>query len=140
MTSKSRAQIHGPVGTQRTGNIEHHKDRDWFRAFSLDAGVQYRAVMRGITLHDAQIGGVYNEAGERIVGPPVDDFDVMLSFDSRLDFTVPTIETYYIEVTASHCKVGTEALDPVTGDLTCKKDIVSVNNIGKYSLYLRTRP
>ena len=61
----------------RYGSIEHHKDRDWFRAGQLEAGVQYRAVMRGTTLHDAQIGGVYNEAAERIVGPPIDDFDVM---------------------------------------------------------------
>ncbi len=128
-------------GAVKSGYIEHHKDRDWFTAFGLDAEVQYRAVMRGITLYDAQIGGVYNAAGERVVGPPLDDFDVMLSFDSRLDFTVPTTETYYIEVTASNCKVGKEALDPVTGDLTCtKKNPVSFNNIGQYSLFLRTLP
>ena len=125
--------------TIRYGSIEHHKDRDWFRAGQLDAGVQYRAVMRGTTLHDAQIGGVYNEAGERIVGPPIDDFDVMLSFDSRLDFTVPTTAFYFIEATASNCKVDTETLDPVTGDLVCgKKNRASVNNIGQYSVFLRT--
>ena len=125
--------------TIRYGSIEHHKDRDWFRAGHLDAGVQYRAVMRGTTLHDAQIGGVYNEAAERIVGPPIDDFDVMLSFDSRLDFTVPTTGFYFIEATASNCKVDTEELDPVTGDLVCgKKNKASVNNIGQYSLFLRT--
>ena len=133
--------LHGALSVwiTRNGNIEHHKDRDWFRAGLLEAGVQYRAVMRGTTLHDAQIGGVYNQDGERIVDPPIDDFNVMLSFDSRLDFTVPTNGFYYIEATASNCKVDTEFLDLVTGDLMCgKKNPASVNNIGEYSLFLRT--
>ena len=133
--------FHGALAVNSIGygSIEHHEDRDWFHVGLLEAGVRYRAVMRGTTLHNAQIGGVYNEDGERVVGPPIDDFDVMLSFDSRLDFTVPTDGSYYIEAAASNCKADTEELDPVTGDLVCgKKNPVSFNNIGQYSMLLRT--
>ncbi|WP_419923429.1 hypothetical protein [Candidatus Poriferisodalis sp.] len=137
------------VGAQRNGAIERNKDRDWWNAGLLEAGVQYRAVMRGTTLHDAQIGGIYNGDGDRIVSPPIDDFNVMLSFDSRLDFTVPTDGIYYIEAAASACAAdsidGTRGhpfvstLDPNTGDIVCgKKNKAAFNNIGQYSLYLRT--
>ena len=107
------------VGGSVTGYIESDRDKDWF-AVELVAGTQYRAVMRGITLHDAQIGGVKSETGGHVRHPPIDDINVMLSLDSRLDFSVATSGTYFIEATTP-------------------ESIVSANNIGQYRLSIRVR-
>ena len=118
----------GPVivGYKNYGNIEHDRDRDWFR-IPLVAGTQYRATMRGITLHDAQIGGVYGTDRRTLVvdPPPLDEWRPRDgppngSLDSRLDFTVPTTGTYYIEATTP-------------------PSIVSFNNLGRYSLTVLVR-
>ena len=116
-TSQLRGHILSNART--TGYIESDRDRDWFFV-ELVAGTQYRVTMRGITLHDAQIGGIYSADGAVVHGPPTDDWRAMASLDSRLDFTVPTSGEYAIEATTP-------------------ESIVSFNNIGQYSLNLRVR-
>ncbi len=105
------------VGRSVTGYIERDRDRDWF-AVELVAGTQYRAVMTGITLHDPQIGGVRSDMGGFVHGAPVNDINVMRSLNSRLDFSVTTSGTCFIEATTPASKV-------------------SFNNIGQYRLSIK---
>ena len=85
-----------PIDRQR---VIQQADRDWFKV-ELDVGVEYRVTMRGITLHNPQIGGVYGPTVDTLaINAPVDDITAMGSLDSRLDFSVSTAGAYYIEAT-----------------------------------------
>ena len=57
-------------GSAATGDIETAGDYDWF-AVALDAGKFYRVDMRGVTLQDTFLSGVYDDDGDRSALPSV---------------------------------------------------------------------
>ncbi len=97
------------VGGSAIGEIEVADDVDWF-AVTLEAGKTYRVDLQGTytnsgTLYDPNLRGIYDAAGNLILGTGDDDGGPGFS---SLDFFTPgTTATYYIAATSTRDETGT---------------------------------
>ena len=92
-----------------TGDVDYRNDRDWF-AVELVAGELYRIEIRGEstddgTLHDPEIGGVYDSDGNLIANTSNDDGGA--GFNARLVFEATESGTHYIEAGGNRYDTGT---------------------------------
>jgi len=97
------------IGEIAKGEIESAEDRDWF-AIELQGGRTYRIDLEGRptsagTLPDPLFYGIYDTAGELILGTANDDGGE--SLNSRLEFTVAETGTYFLEAGAYELGIGT---------------------------------
>ena len=86
------------LGGLATGEIERAGDEDWF-AIELIAGRRYQIDLEGWwtgrgALVDPYLRGIHDAAGNLLAGSGDDDGGER--YNSRLDFTAPESETYYI--------------------------------------------
>ena len=86
------------VGGSATGAVDYAGDEDWF-AVELVAGRQYRIHLEGSATHrdaleDPFLRGIMDAAGNLLAGSGDDDGGER--YNSRLEFTAPESETYYI--------------------------------------------
>ena len=86
------------VGGSATGEIEFHRDRDWF-AVELEANTTYRIDLEGYwtgagTLRDPYLRGVHDADGNLLPGTTADDGGT--DWNSRMEFTADDAGTYYV--------------------------------------------
>ena len=92
-------------GSAATGDIETAGDRDWF-AVTLDGGKSYRVDMRGETLSDTFLRGIYDADGDLVRTPSCEEIG---DRDSRLTFAAQESGTYYVEA-QGNSQTGTYTL------------------------------
>ena len=122
------------VGVSATGEIELGSDRDWF-AVSLERGRTYRFDLEGSatdagTLYDPHLYGIYDAAGNLIVGTTNNDSGVGLN--SRVYFMATADTTYYVAAGAWGANLGTYmlSLTEVTDDFTAWTDTTGTVAVG----------
>ena len=122
------------VGVSATGEIELGSDRDWF-AVSLERGRTYRFDLEGSatdagTLYDPHLYGIYDAAGNLIVGTTNNDSGVGLN--SRVYFMATADVTYYVAAGAWGANLGTYmlSLTEVTDDFTAWTDTTGTVAVG----------
>ena len=122
------------VGVSATGEIELGSDRDWF-AVSLERGRTYRFDLEGSatdagTLYDPYLYGIYDAAGNLIVGTTNNDSGVGLN--SRVYFMATADATYYVAAGSWGANLGTYmlSLTEVTDDFTAWTDTTGTVAVG----------
>ena len=100
------------VGGSVTGDIEFHRDRDWF-AVELDAGKRYRIDLEGSstgdsTLYNPYLRGVHDADGLLLAGTT--DNNGGAGYNSRVYFTAEDAGTYYVAAGAWSDREGTYTL------------------------------
>ena len=100
------------VGGSVTGDIEFHRDRDWF-AVELDAGKRYRIDLEGSstgdsTLYNPYLRGVHDADGLLLAGTT--DNNGGAGYNSRVYFTAEDAGTYYVAAGAYGEGEGTYTL------------------------------
>ena len=100
------------VGGSVTGDIEFHRDRDWF-AVELDAGKRYRIDLEGSstgdsTLYNPYLRGVHDADGLLLAGTT--DNNGGAGYNSRVYFTAEDAGTYYVAAGAYGSREGAYTL------------------------------
>jgi hypothetical protein len=96
------------VGELFQNRIEESYDQDWIKII-LDVGKTYEINLKGDTLTDTYLRGIYDSTGNYIEGTQNDDGGEGL--DSKITFTSPETSEYYISVSAYSGLVGTYSLE-----------------------------
>jgi hypothetical protein len=92
------------VGGSRSGTINSAADQDWF-SISLVAGQSYTFDAIGSSLSDPELT-LRNSAGT----PLAYDDDGGSGFNSQINFTAPTTETFFLDVGGFDATIGTYTL------------------------------
>jgi hypothetical protein len=96
------------VGELFENRIEESYDQDWIK-ITLEEGQTYEVNLKGSTLTDTYLRGIYDNEGNLIEGTQNDDGGE--GFDSKIIFTSTQTSEYYINVSAYSGHVGTYSLE-----------------------------
>jgi len=108
------------------GNVDYAKDEDWVKV-TLSANTTYQIDLKGDTLSDTVINGIYDANGKLISNTFNDDNG--FSLDSQVVFTAKNDGDYYISVGGYDSNTGSYNLFVSTADSTTVQKDTQDNDI-----------